>query len=404
MKIKILAIFVLLIGVVAFSSCSDNDETSVTTEVTVQLNDPVGITSATYTNMEVTLENRSSGQKNEIKDLSGNTLNITVTNGAYNITITGDISYTVDGVTKASKVRAYKESIAVSGDALTVSFDLFIYESDKSDFVIKEIFYTGSLTPEGKQTFDQYFIIYNNSDETLYADGLFLAESAFLTTKKEDYKPNIVDEAFTVGSLIMVPGSGKDYPIAPKTSFVIANDAVNHKELNPNAIDLSKADFENIYPVESGMTDVDNPDVPNMLNIVDKLVIHNRGYKSYVIGRLGVDKVKYLADYQYEYSWVYKFNEYVFDMEDKAYKLPNEWIIDAVNLSIESEFQWIVTSSSLDMGWTYCGKVEKDPTRYGKSVQRKVAGKTPDGKDILLDTNNSKHDFNPEVEASLKDK
>jgi hypothetical protein len=150
------------------------------------------------------------------------------------------------------------------------------------------------------------------------------------------------------------------------------------------------------------MTDVDNPDVPNMLNIVDNMVMHNRGFYSYALARLEGSVENYLANYKYEYSWIFVFEEWSFPEDDENYKLPNEWIIDAVNMSVESEFQWIVTSPSLDMGWTYCGTVDKDPTRYGKSVLRKVAGQTPDGKDILLDTNNSRFDFTPEATPSLK--
>lgn len=403
MKTRNLVVYMMLIGAIVFYSCSDDDKDPVTTQVTVQLNNPAGISSATYSDISVTLTNRSTGQETLLTGLSGNILSIEVADGSYNITLSGDISYTIDGVTKTSQVRAYKESVAIAGGILETSFDLFIYEADKADFVIKEIFFTGSLTPEGQQTFDQYFIIHNNSDETLYADRLFLASSAFMTVTKENYTPDIMNEAFSTDAMIMVPGSGTEHPVAPQESFIIAVDGVNHKEINPNGIDLSNADFEIIFPAESGMTDIDNPDVPNMLNIVDRFLVHNRGFKSYALGRLGADTDNFLANYKYLCTWVFKFEEWSFDMDAEYYKIPNEWILDAVNLSVESEFQWIVTSPSLDMGWTYCGTVDKDPNRYGKSVQRKVAGKTQDGKDILLDTNNSKFDFTPEATPSLKD-
>lgn len=61
-----------------------------------------------------------------------------------------------------------------------------------------------------------------------------------------------------------------------------------------------------------------------------------------------------------------------YPMSDDGYKIPNSWILDAVNCSIKSEFVWLVTSPSLDLGWTYCGTVDKDASRYGKSVRRKV--------------------------------
>ena len=48
-------------------------------------------------------------------------------------------------------------------------------------------------------------------------------------------------------------------------------------------------------------------------------------------------------------------------------------------------------------GWTHCGKIDKDPERYGKSVLRKRGN---DGK--LIDTNNSTNDFTPDSTPSLK--
>jgi hypothetical protein len=55
----------------------------------------------------------------------------------------------------------------------------------------------------------------------------------------------------------------------------------------------------------------------------------------------------------------------------------------------------------LDKGWTYCGKVDSDATRYGKSVRRKALSTTSNGKKILKDTNNSTLDFSPEAKPSL---
>ena len=77
-------------------------------------------------------------------------------------------------------------------------------------------------------------------------------------------------------------------------------------------------------------------------------------------------------------------------------------IVDAVNLSVKSEFQWIVTSPTIDMGWTYCGVIDGDENRYGMSVLRKTFTTTEDGREILQDTNNSTEDFTPEATPSLK--
>ena len=72
------------------------------------------------------------------------------------------------------------------------------------------------------------------------------------------------------------------------------------------------------------------------------------------------------------------------------YKVPNSWILDGVNLSVESVHEWNVLDASIDAGWTYCGKVDKDETRFNKSVIRKQ-----DANGKYIDTNNSTNDFIP---------
>ncbi|MDD2436008.1 MAG: DUF4876 domain-containing protein [Massilibacteroides sp.] len=405
MKIKLFT-FCLMLGLTAsfFISCSDDDDVPAVnkTNLNLLITPPEGITYTALTDIVLSVKEKNTGTASEIKDavVNGTTLSFTVNEGTYEITAEGTAEYSVDGETVSKPIRAYIAALVVTGETLSENASSFIYSPSTAGFVFKEIFFSGSLTPEGLQTSDQYFIIYNNSDETLYADGLFISDSEFLTVDKQTYTPDILSTHFTASSMIMVPGSGTDHPITPGGSFIIAIDAVNYKEINSNSIDLSKADFEIIYN-NSNMSDTDNPDVPNMKNIMGNMVIHNRGFKSYVLGRLGVDTDTYLKDYVYTCSWVFVFEEWSFDLDDDYYKIPNEWIEDAVNLSVESEFQWIVTDPSLDMGWTYSGTIDKDPERYGKSVQRKVAG-TIDGREVLMDTNNSKLDFNPQTPITLK--
>ena len=84
-------------------------------------------------------------------------------------------------------------------------------------------------------------------------------------------------------------------------------------------------------------------------------------------------------------------------MQWAAYQIPNSWIIDAVNLSIKSLFRWIIVDPSVDMGWAYCGTVDKDIKRYDKVIRRKR-----DASGWLIDTNNSTHDFECEVPPSIK--
>lgn len=283
-----------------------------------------------------------------------------------------------------------------------------IIETDEFDvpigsqtFVISEIFFTGTTTPEGKQyTDDQYFKIANNSDEVQYLDGYAIAETAFLSTDKQDYTPDLMNEAVSVGAIYAFPGSGQDYPVQPGQEVVVALNAINHLAYNPNSFDLLDADFEVYDESENpNIQDPDNPAVTNLANWYDYSAsywtMHNRGFKSYVLAKPEVDMQTYVNDYYYTYTYVFTFGEYSFDMDGDAYKLPNAWVVDGVGLSVASSWEWNVLSPTIDSGWAHCGTTGNDKTRYNKSVIRKKDGNK------WVDTNNSTEDFISEAPASM---
>ncbi len=395
-----------------FCACSDDDGNGgVGTPMTrygVVLDMPLDVNAPTLTRATATFTNVNTKQTytadgfTKLGEQYTDTLDLP--QGTYNVTVEGDISYTIGadaGATATtSPVKATRENLKVDGTAPSLTLGLNTWNAQEG-LVITEIFFTGTLTPEGKQySDDQYFKIGNNSDSTLYLDGLAIVESAFLTTDKQDYTPDIMAQAMTVDAVYCFPGSGKDHPIAPGQEVVVALNAVNHKEYNPQSIDLSRADFEFYDESQNpSFTDTDNPDVPNLVNWYDYSLsyfsLHNRGFKSYALARPTVDAATFMSEYKYTYTWVFSFGEYVFDMDDEGFKVPNSWIVDAVNLSVASDYQWIVTSPSLDAGWTHCGSVDQDKTRYGKAVVRKrESGK-------WIDTNNSTNDFEADAVPTL---
>lgn len=392
-------VFFGLIILFSLNACKkERDVVAPTTKFTIKLLAPKNVAVKTYKKATILLSELNTGYKLE-KPITNGILTVEVPRGSYQLVLDGEISYTFKGTTLESGIGAQENNLILNKDKFTTQIE-FSLKSTHKDFIIEEIFFTGTLTPQKKQYLgDKYFKIYNNTSETLYADGLIIAESEFLTVDKQDYTPNIMKEAFSVSAAIQIPGSGKDYPVLPGKSFIVASDAINHKENNSNSFDLSKADFEFYYPKKS---DVDNPQVPNTINLYSAMVIHNRGFKSYVLGRMPekMTKEAYLKTHIYTYKWTFEFNGMSFPMSNKALKMPNTWIIDAVNLSVESEFQWIVTDNSLDTGWSYCGKTDHDKDRYGKSVKRKVI-QEKNGRKLLQDTNNSTVDFMPEVQPSL---
>lgn len=393
------SLWIPLCAVLMLNACKkDSLMESKQVALTLTLENPSGLTDAKLSNVTVTLKEINSGKETVSSNVDKQQMAITLGEGSYDVSLAGTIAYTQDGKAKTKKVAALKQGMVLTGTQHTENLALFIVEEGEG-FVIQEIFFTGTQTPENKLYLgDKYFVIYNNSPETLYADGLVIAQSDFLTTQKREYSPNVMSQAVAVGSVIKIPGSGTQYPVLPGKFIVIADDAINHKEYNPVSIDLRKADFE-IFSDNVG--DIDNPQVKNMENVYGRMVFHNRGFSSYVLARFPNGSDDFLTNQQYNYSYNLEVAGTIYPMDQEEYKIPNSWIIDAVNLSVQSDFQWIVTDPSLDMGWTFCGKLSADKTRFGKSVRRKNLTTTTDGRVILKDTNNSSLDFEAEAKPSL---
>jgi len=122
---------------------------------------------------------------------------------------------------------------------------------------------------EGTYSFSGYVRLYNNGDTTVYLDGLIIGSGL---ASQFDY-PNYPCSMFAPYALDprgiwaryfhQLPGGGTDYPLLPGATVVLATDAIDHRPLYPRGLDLRGANFE-FYAAAS---DVDNPDVPNAVDI-----------------------------------------------------------------------------------------------------------------------------------------
>lgn len=391
---------------VSFVSCSSDDDPVIVKTGSLTLEMPINVSDVVLNSFEGTATNVQTGRVTTLPMpvKMGDDYVITIPEleaGAYNIAAKGNISFLKDGVAGKTDFEVVSNGVSLSEtvNALKLAVNSFQAEGG---FVISEIFFTGTTTPEGNQYSggDAYIVISNNSDVTLYADSIAVLESEFLTTTKRDYTPDVMNEAFSTDAVYMIPGNGTSVAVEPGKSLVLAINAINHKEANPNSIDLTGADFE--FYDESSNPRFTDPDgaAPNL----DKWYcytatvygFHNRGFRSYAIAKMQTTKENWLENYAYKAEYVLTVAGNSYPMSTNTFKVPNVWILDAVNLSVESEFQWIVTSAALDAGWTYCGKVDRDQTRYNKAVVRKQ-----DANGKYIDTNNSTNDFEPEAQPTL---
>lgn len=401
MKNRTFYYLLLLCCIIGLHACDKNDSIK-TTVYTLSLTAPEGLNDVQLSDLSVSLKNTNTNRTITSTDFSDNKVTLTLAEGLYTLSVEGKIQYTLDQKVTEGTVKSYKESVYITGETNQITLPLFLHDA-KANFVIEEVFFVGNITPEGEvYDGDQYIKIYNNSDNILYADGLVILESAFLTSTKYEYDPDIMSTHFAVTAVYKIPGSGNEHPVNPGESILICDIGKNHSQTNPNSFDLSNADFEWF---DEGTNDVDTP-VPNMEKIYcsSKTIwtMHKQGLKAYAIGRLGVDKETFLQDYKYDYNYTMVLPSGTYPMSNSAYKIPNEWIIDAVNVSNVSQYVWNVTAPNLDMGWTYCAEIKNDNDRYGKSIKRKTLSTTSDGRKILKDTNNSTNDFEAKATPTLK--
>lgn len=301
-------------------------------------------------------------------------------------------------------LRANVASVNISGASTQIYMKAY-NNRETDDLIIAEVFFTGTLQSSGNQyNGDDYVKLYNNTDHVIYADGITLFESKFNTTQKYDYEPDIMAEAMTVQALYTVPGNGTDVPVQPGEYLLLADTGIDHRVANPNSFDLSHADFEwyDVSTQPSSM-DIDGP-APNLdkwyCYTLSFWVLHNRGFRTFGIARIPVDRDTYLKDYWYTYYYDQVTIAGTFPMSQSAYRMPNEWIVDAVTTSVAAKYAWQVCDPSIDCGWTHCGTIDHDKTRYFHSVRRKLLFVTDDGRVVFKDTNNSAEDFNPMCIAS----
>jgi hypothetical protein len=144
--------------------------------------------------------------------------------------------------------------------------------SHRRSIVISEWSFFGEGIPGvGGYDYGGYLELENNSDTTVYLDGLVIGSAYTQATEIAPPQTCAAKEIYTddpdgiwTWQLDTLPGTGHTYPLAPGAVSVIATDAIDHRGASPvEGLDLSHADFESI-----GTADPDNPAVPNTVSFL----------------------------------------------------------------------------------------------------------------------------------------
>ncbi len=372
---------------------------------------------------------RTGDESTAQSDDNGNVTFKSMAIGTYDVSATTTISAAdysrISGNVVLQDVifNANQKDVVLSLNAAN-STTITLMASKVGDWVIKQVYYAGSDRVEGALYRDQFLEFYNNSDQVLYADSLYFgqawgrqstsainhnlqASGQYDWSKAQGMSSSgdANNDYLYMRSLFMIPGTGKQYPVQPGKSIIIAQTATNHKSpftgtdgvsisvRNQNlTIDLSGADFEAYYapllttkPLNS---DIDNPAVPNLEVLSfygSDMILDNPGRDGYVIFK--VDQTQNVKNYPQFYEPLIATPS---ASARKFYQVPVKYILDAVECQPEAASSRIPKkfNASLDAGYTFTPK----GSYTSQSVIRKTF-KTVGGRIILKDTNNSTDDF-----------
>jgi hypothetical protein len=414
----------LLLVLLGLTGCKETEEPSVpaaTVDLTATYD--AAFNSQAASGVEVKLTNLSTRESQTlITDAQGKVALPSVPAGTYDITARLEMTpaqyLTFAGLQVANPVL-FQASIL--NQTITPnqanSFALVLKAGATGDLVIKQVYYAGSDRVDGAVFRDQFIEIYNNSDQVLYADGLYVAQiegnrsvpttlpSYLLANGQYDWTKSLGmpatvranDDYVYTKALFQFPGTGQQYPIQPGQSVVFAQTALNHKApftgsngttitvRNPNlTVNLSNATFEAYYN-EGLASDIDNPAVPNvrlLQTFGNDMILDNLGRDGFAIFRSPTDAAllpKYAFPNVTTISATTKLN----------YQIPKALILDAVEAQTSPTSQVPKKfAADLDAGFTYTPA----GSYSSQSVIRRVS-KTFGTRRVLQDTNNSTTDF-----------
>ena len=360
-----------------FAGCDNGnddggDNESKKLQLTVDLTAPAGYEASQLPAMTVTAVNSDKELTYTETTAAGATsVTFEVSSGQYQITATGRYSNTISftGAVTADVFGDKTAAVALS-------------EVNKSPLVFKEVY----STSVNWKLNDTYMEIVNNSDEVQYLDQVIIG--AMLTLSKPnpwvDASGKQLDKYPLYGIVAAFPGTGKEHPLQPGESVVIANDATDWSA--DGAANLTNADWE-CYVPDANQADADY-DAPNLV-IVYNLENQRRLGTGFFGGGLvlaklpeGMTPSQFAADSD---NFMTEPNKV--DATQLYFMLPSEYLLDAVEMFDATESTHYHTLLARDdAGFAAVSGFS------GKSIRRKVA-KVENGRAYYQDTNNTTDDF-----------
>lgn len=378
-------------------SCSDLGEVSQYYPLNVAINLPGDKKIDEITSGSITVTNTQTGREFKFENIEA-AYGFNVPGGIYDI----QVQFRSNNGTETSMFNGAKLSQPIFDDT-KVAIDL--EQGVTSGLVFKEIYYN-MVRPNGKTPYmaDQFMEVYNNSDEVLYLDnciiGILEGQQGMLPSVWVDENGELLNKYPMGYYTIAFVGDGKQHPINPGQSVVIASQAQDHTAITEkmyvegtsgakiSPVNLTNANYEVCLTEYKPNVAIDNPLVPNM-DIIDAYLKQNYFMVPYVgnaviLAKLPCDPYEFVAD---KTNYMAKPGS---SSGAPYLMIPQEYVLDGVNIvnNADKENQQVIRlRSEVD-----AGKVFNEAAYCGLSIRRKVVS-IENGRAVLSDTNNSTNDF-----------
>ena len=375
-------------------SCVDFNDTTQPVSTTVQLVRPEGfLSSADMSGFTVTIQSDEEVFKG-VTDASGQVVFQDLAPGVYDISTSAHLN--------SEQYKKYtgkdvdpREEYVVTGTlnqqamSTNTSLQLPMSMSRKVSLIISKIYSSTSKISGGSYRIGTYIEIYNNSDEAVDAAGLYIGLLESESTIAYQQYPE--DQAITPDSIYLkqlfrIPASSP-VMVAPGSSLLIVNSATDHSSQNQYERDLRGADFE---AKDATGKIPNNPAVPALELIytayksVSNMNLLAGGPCAIVNFRTAEDVSQWPTVYAYGKT---KGNMFL--------RMHIKHVLDGVDfIKFKAQTGPDINTkrlpTSLDAAYTNASTASGN---IGERLFRQTLSVTPEGRKILMDTNNSLNDF-----------
>ena len=393
-RVSLTRLIALLLLISVIVSCDSDEDIPNLGNLGIQVTLASGLSDISLADIDVTITHIIDNSTLTMNtDTSGLVTFFDIPVGTYTAVVAHSTDeYTLSG-TANNIIIARQETAAATVEVNAVNQD--------GGLVIKEIYTSGS----GFVTLfkDSFIEIFNNSSETLYADGMYIANlfGDFGRTGDVSVYSVLTDKNYVYTDVMsQIPGTGTDYPVAAGKSIVIALNAINYKEASANPdgeLDNTDATLEH-YSIDwleargrtgNSFFEFDNPAVPNMINTY--IFEATNFFRLSTPGSI----VLVSSDVTFDASGIVDYTKPGATTTSKLMKIAVESVVDGVDILDNSgAADYKRMPSVIDGGFTYL-TADGAISYTGLSNRRKIdeVATARFGRTILLDTNNSTVDF-----------